>query len=652
MVLSVGEYTNPSIPDLQNTLNDGRTMASVFNQMGFDVYYAENADKASFEETLNRIRAEQSDSSIGFFYFAGHGLQVGGENYALPSDISLDEKDFLEERAISIGDVISDLGETGVENLVVVLDACRNSPFTDQGAIGTGLAIVDAPENTIIAYSTAPGELALDGSGANSPYTTALAVALEGQGIDIRDALRLVRARVRLATQGAQTPWFVDNSKGSMEIAPRAVSAKSTELPLLKAGEISLEATAWWTIAQSADRRDFETYLSMFPDAPQAASAERQLSLVGQEPKFPLMEITVPLANPEVPGGLNSYITACDILASGGNGGLSLVEAVPHDLVNVRAATRACVEAVRNYPENPRLLGLLAWVMFLDERFPEALYYNERAVEKGNPGAYGGISTIYRLGLGVPVDMEKSADAVLKGALGGDDSMRVVMGVYYREGWGVPQSYNEARRWFELAALAGRTSAMSALGDLYRRGRLGEADSVKALEYYRKAAVLEQTDAMNNIGMAYMRGQGVETNTDIGISWLSQASELGNPYAAFHLGRAFMNGWGVERDPRQALAFFRLSAQRNFLTAYTYIGDALQETENPNLPEAMANYIIAREAGSLKDTIKSREEAEEAAQKLADIQQRMSSEQIAEAEQIAENWIAQYGLLDFNLVHQ
>lgn len=652
LVLAIADYSDDAIPDLTNTVNDGRTMASVLNQMGFKVYYAENTDKASFDETIQTLVREQKDSALGMFYFAGHGLQVGGANYALPSDISIADMNALSEKSISINSVISRLGETDVDNLVVVLDACRNSPFTDAGASGTGLALVDAPENTIIAYSTAPGELALDGSGANSPYTAALASALEGQGTDIRDALRLVRARVRLATGGTQTPWFMDSSKGEMLITPRSVEGVSQSLPILEDGEITLESTAWWTIANSADPRDFESFLQLFPDAPQAASAQRQLVVVGDQPEFPLMDLGLPMQNPEVPGGLNSHITACDVLASSVNGGMSLVEAVPHDLINVRTAIRACTEAVRNDPENPRLLGLLAWTMFLDERFPESLYYNELSAENGNPGAYGGIATIYRLGLGVPVDMATSAQATMKGALGGSDVMRVSMGVYFREGWGVPKSYNEARRWFELGVLAGRPEAMSALGDMYRRGQLGEPNPARALELYRKAAALEQTDAMNNIGMALMRGEGVPEDTVSGINWLSQASELGNPYSAFHLGRAFLTGWGVEKDPSQAVAYFRLSAQRNFLAAYTYLGTALAEMEQPNLPEAMANFIIAREAGLLKDTEKSREEAAEASRRLAEVSDRMTDAERAEGERIAANWIDQYGLLDFNLVHQ
>ena len=90
LVLAVGEYADPAIPDLANTINDGRTMASVLNQMGFRVYYAENAGKAEFEDLLAQVVEEQAGAELGMFFFAGHGLQVAGENLALPADMSAD----------------------------------------------------------------------------------------------------------------------------------------------------------------------------------------------------------------------------------------------------------------------------------------------------------------------------------------------------------------------------------------------------------------------------------------------------------------------------------------------------------------------------------------------------------------------------------
>ena len=653
LVLAVSEYEDASIPSLANTVNDGRTMAGVLNQMGFEVYYAENATKEEFDNQIDRLLAEQADSDLGFLFFAGHGLQVGGDNFALPSDISPSGDDFLQNQAISIGDVVRRLKGSGTENLVVVLDACRNSPFPASEATGTGLALVDAPENTIIAYSTAPGELALDGTGANSPYTAALASALEGPEQDIRDVLRLVRARVRLATSGTQTPWYVDNSKGEMTIRPAQIGTEPVEpLEILDHGQVSLAATAWWTIANSADPRDYENFVTLFPRAEQIGAAQRQLSLVSSDvaTRFPLLDLGFPRKNPEVPGGLNSLITGCDILATGLQSPMNLVEPVPHDLVNERAALRACTEAVRNDPENPRLLSLLARVLFLQERYPEAYYYGELAAERGSTDAYGGLSVMHRLGLSVDVDLEKAASLVREGAIMGSASMRVLMGIYYREGWGVPQSFTEARRWFDLAANVGNVAAISAIGDMYKRGQLGEPNPQVALTYYRKAATLGQTDALNSVGMAYMDGKGAPQDVELGLSFLSQASELGNPHAAFQLGRAFWRGKGVEKNADQALAYFRLSAQRNNLIAYVLVGDVMKSKGEG--AEAMANYIIAREGGILRDTKSSRDVAGIADERLANLDPDLSDAQRADGDRLANEWIEQFGLLDFNLVNE
>lgn len=653
LVLGVADYADDRIPDLKNTINDARTISSSLNNMGFRVYYLENATKTQLNDTIRQIGSEQAESELGLFFFAGHGLQLEGVNYALPADISPTDDNFLAEQGISINQMIQDLSNIGTENLVVILDSCRNSPFEGRQSFGTGLALTDAPRNTIIAYSTAPGAVALDGAGANSPYSAVLASVLDGPEQDIRDVLRLVRARVRLATQGMQTPWYVDNSKDTIVIQPRDPVELDTSIAPSVLDQVSLHVTHWKTIANSSDPRDFERFAELFPQTELTDVALRQLQLLGgqNQPSFPLMNLGVPEPNPEVPGGLGALITECDILATGVGSVLGLVEPVPHDLVNTRAALRACIAAVSDDPRNPRLLGLLARVLRLDNRFDEAMVYMARAAELGDPSAYGGLAEIYRLGLGVPVDHARASAAVRTGAMQGAAPMRMMMGLYYREGWGVPQSFNEARRWMEIAAMSGFSSALTALGDMYRRGQGVEEDFARSVSYYEKAAALGSSDAMNNIGMAYMRGQGVPEDTRQGILWLSRASDEGNPYAAFHLGRAFLTGWGVERNPDQAVAYFRLSAQRNYLGAYTYLGDTLA-ADNATLAEAYANYIIAREAAVLKDTIETTKEHNEIVAKIDEISARMTAEQKAEGEKIAADWIDQFGLLDFNLVHE
>ena len=657
LVLGVGDYSNAAIPSLENAVNDARTIAASLNTMGFKVYYLENAGKNEIETTVAQIGREQRGADLGLFYFAGHGLQLAGDNFALPSDIAVDGSDFLQRNAVSVNRLIGQLNDFETQSLVVILDACRNSPFPDEDAIGTGLALFDAPANTIVAYSTAPGAVALDGSSGNSPYTAALASALEGGERDMRDVLRLVRARVRVATGGVQTPWYIDNTKAPIVIRPRFAKEAETLMAMLTGREISLPTTAWATVADSANPRDFEQFAALFPDDDLAEVARRQLALVNAEdaPVIPEMDLQVSSEDVVLPGGLLSAITACDILATGEGDILGLVEPVPHDLVNTRAAMRACVEAVRNDPENPRLLGLLGRVLRIEERFEESLYYARLAAEKGSSAAYMGIATAYRLGMGVETDLVAAADAVREAALLGAPAARLLMGVYYREGWGVPQSNSEAMRWIKLAMDAGHSHSHVAYGGFYRKGLGVRADQAKALEHYRIAATLGSSDAVNLIGRAYMDGNGIEKDEAQGIKWLVQSSEMGNPYAAVELGRAFRDGRGVEKDADKALAYYRLSAQRNFLGAYNFIGDILREgTQSlaPNLPEAYANFIIARDAALLRDTQDSRQQLAGAEERIAAILPQMTDSQRAEGEAQAADWIAQYGLLDFNLVNE
>lgn len=317
LVLGNSSYRSDVIPDLANTVNDARTMSASLNDMGFSVYYLEDGTKAQIADMIETIAVEQGDATLELFYFAGHGVQLEGENFALPVDIEPGKGTFLRDQGVSVNAVIRRLNAFGTQNLVVILDSCRNSPFSDESAIGTGLALVDAPENTIIAYSTAPGAVALDGAGANSPFTAALASVLDGPEQDIRDVLRLVRARVRLATGGAQTPWFIDNSRNEIVIQPRRATEAAILRDAVRDRDISLATTAWNTIVTSADPRDFEEFATLFPTDQLAPIAKRQLQLIGPDgpPGFPLMDLGA--TGSDVANSLMSVVTVCDILATG-----------------------------------------------------------------------------------------------------------------------------------------------------------------------------------------------------------------------------------------------------------------------------------------------------------------------------------------------
>jgi len=657
LIIGNAEYLDPGVASLTNTLNDARTMTAALSDMGFTLYSIENATKADLDTTLAQIAAEQQGAELGLFFYAGHGVQQAGVNYLLPTDIAPTSRTFLEDQGIALPDVITSLAAIGAQKLVIILDACRNSPFGAEQASGVGLALTESPPNTIISYATSPGAVALDGVGANSPFTAALATTLDGPRQDFRDVLRLVRAKVRRATNGAQTPWFIDNATEEIWLEPNPPIVLAEDVQSAITGNISLASVTWNTIKSSADQTDFALFVELFPEDQLAPVASRQLQLLEQSGATPLraLDIVNDDTTQIVPGGLTMLVTQCDILATPTGDPYALVEGVPHDLVNTRAALRVCIQALEDDPGNARITGLLARVLTLEERYDEANFFHQLAADRGYAFAYGELAEAYRIGRGVEIDNETAANYIRLGALAGVGTLRVAMGEYYREGWGVPQSFAEARRWFEVAALNGQFNAVTALGDMYRRGNGVEVDFGRALGLYLSAAANGETDAMNNVGMAYLRGEGVVENHPQAIYWLTRATDAGNPYSAFHLGRMFMKGWGVDKDGRQALAYFRLSAQRNFVNAYEFIGDVLsagKDGAEEDLPQAYANYIIAYEGGILRDTDGSRIVAERSAEKMTELETRMSAEGIAAARATADAWIAEYGVLDFNLVNR
>ena len=155
---------------------------------------------------MPRRVAEKGNDSVALVYYAGHGLQVDGENYLVPVDARLTKEDDLADQGVKLADVMGALQSAPSKIRIVILDACRNNPFS--GATGgRGLAIVDAPAGTIVAYSTAPGTEALDGSGKHSPFAAAFMRTAKQPDVPIEQVFKKVRRLVNNSTDNKQTPW-------------------------------------------------------------------------------------------------------------------------------------------------------------------------------------------------------------------------------------------------------------------------------------------------------------------------------------------------------------------------------------------------------------------------------------------------------------
>ena len=215
VALVIGNGAYQQTVELPNPRNDAVDMAAALEAVGFEVISGLDLDKAGMDRTIQRFAEALASAELGAFFYAGHGLQVRGVNYLVPVDAGLKNEYALDFEMIRL-DVVQRTMENAATTNVIFLDACRDNPLarnlarsmgTRSGAIGRGLAQVDAGVGTLISYATQPGNVALDGTGRNSPYSAALKTHITATGEDLTSILIRVRNDVAEATNRRQIPW-------------------------------------------------------------------------------------------------------------------------------------------------------------------------------------------------------------------------------------------------------------------------------------------------------------------------------------------------------------------------------------------------------------------------------------------------------------
>jgi uncharacterized caspase-like protein len=292
VALVIGNSAYKNVAALENPRNDAKLVADTLRGLGFVLVGGgaqPDLDKRALDRAVQDFGRQLSDADVGLFYYAGHGLQVGGENYLVPVDANPSREVDVDFQMLDTNLLLRQMQAAGTRLNIVILDACRNNPFVGRAlsvarardpentrlrGAASGLAEMPVADGTLISFSTQPGSVAQDGAGANSPYAKALAETIRKPGLSVLDAFNQVGLQVKSATKGAQRPWVSYSSIVNFFFiaAPAAAPPAASAAPAVDAAE-----RAWNAAQSSKSPAVLEEFIRRFGDSFYAALARERL---------------------------------------------------------------------------------------------------------------------------------------------------------------------------------------------------------------------------------------------------------------------------------------------------------------------------------------------------------------------------------------
>lgn len=353
VALIVGNSKYQTVPQLPNPSRDANAVAAMFKDAGFETVEVQlDVGNLEFKRSIRKFELSADSADIAVIYYAGHGIEIGGTNYLIPTDARLASDRDADDEAIPLERLVS--SADGAKKLrVIILDACRDNPFTttmrrerkmaSRAAVTSGLSKVEPTStDTLIAYAAKAGSTAEDGDGKNSPFTTAILKNLTVPGLDIRLAFGRVRDEVMKSTANRQEPFVYGSlGGGNISLVPApAVATPANETP---AGDIKAD---YDLVAKINSRRAWEVFLSTYKTGFYADLARAQLaSLTEQLP-----------AQPAKPGNIIVAGTPPNVIAPGRES--SSKESLDYDRVKDSTDIETLRRFVKRYPDSPLSITL------------------------------------------------------------------------------------------------------------------------------------------------------------------------------------------------------------------------------------------------------------------------------------------------------
>ena len=304
LALVIGNSAYKNAPALRNPANDANDIAAALQRLDFEVIRGIDLDYQGMRTSVRRFSEKLAEAKVALLFYAGHGLQVAGKNYLVPVDAQIETQADLDFGTIDLDLVLRGM-EADTRTNIIFLDACRDNPLatnlsrklgTRSGLVSRGLAQVDTSVGTLIAFSTQPGNVALDGDGRNSPFTAALLKSIEVPGIPLSDVMIDVRNDVLRTTARKQVPWDNSSLTGQFYFKPLPQGEVAA-----RPGQEGVEVAFWNSIKDTRNPQLFEAYLRRYPNGAFADIARinlDQFKVAVAKPLAPAPEQKVRISDP------------------------------------------------------------------------------------------------------------------------------------------------------------------------------------------------------------------------------------------------------------------------------------------------------------------------------------------------------------------
>lgn len=532
----LGNSSYRHVEPLKNPRNDALDLTVALEGLGFDVLMGSDYSQKDIRDAVERFAEAAETADVALFFYAGHGFQVAGQNYLVPTDAKIASPEDLQTQTVPLAHVLEAL-ERSQGLKLVFLDACRDNPFGNMEQLpgaGSGLARVGTSADFLFAYATQPDNVAYDGTGRNSFFTQAILDHIYTPGQDVSDLMISVRRDVLAATGGRQIPWDNSSLTRSFQFDRNpatvseetmlwqvAIEAKNDALMELyidrypqgaHAGDVlaylqtgsrtralgirdeKAEAERLWSLARRSRMRPLlEFYLERYPEGARVPEARRLLELL-------------PKAEDSTPEAI------CERLATHPRDATASVPGVAFDhlVQNTLAAIQACSAATVQSPDLPHYTALLARATAASGDIARAVQLYQSAAEQGDLRAMVSLAQLTESGNGVPQDYQAAMALYERAAEVGSPDAMINLAVSLFQGDRGKKDPERAVSLLRRAADVGSAKAVFNLGVLAQDGVIDTQDA--ALEYFLRAARDGEHEGYRAAAILLDEGRGVAPN--------------------------------------------------------------------------------------------------------------------------------------------